>query len=168
MAKKGAVILIVVAIVCVGVGFAVGYVVQAAFNSPGSENDPLVSQSYVETIVGERTATLQTQIEELQTQLAALGGGSAATNTNTNNSSGINNNASNSNNSNNSTSNDKTVTVTGTSVNVRAEANASSSIVASTVKGDKLTYISTEGDWYKVKLSNGTTGYIASWLATLN
>jgi uncharacterized protein YgiM (DUF1202 family) len=163
MAKKGAVILIVVAIVCVGVGFAVGYVVQAAFNSPGSENDPLVSQSYVETIVGERTATLQTQIEELQTQLDALQGGSAPTNTSTNN-----NNNSSSNSTNNSTSNDKTVTVTGTSVNVRAEANASSSIVASTVKGDKLTYISTEGDWYKVKLSNGTTGYIASWLATLN
>ncbi|MGI5891410.1 MAG: SH3 domain-containing protein [Bacillota bacterium] len=171
MAKKGAVILIVAAIVCGVVGFVVGQVVQAAFNSPGSENDPLVSQSYVETIVGERTAALQTQIEELQNQLNLLQGGPATTttssdNTDKNNSNNDSNNKSEDIDSN--TQSDKTVTVTGNSVNVRSQPNTSASIVSSVAKGDKLTYISKEGDWYKVKMSNGSEGWIASWLATVN
>lgn len=167
MAKTNKIILVIVAVVCIAVGFAVGQVVQASFNSPGSENDPLVSQSYVETIVGERTAALQTQIEELQTQLTALtGGGSTTTAAASSNSSSATTSTTTT--PEQTADSGKTVNVTGNSVNVRSAANTSASVVGQVSKGDKITYIGEDGDWYKVKLSDGTEGYIASWLGTVN
>lgn len=54
MNKGKAVLLILAALVCVSLGFVVGQVVQATGNQPGSENDPLVSQSYVEKVLGRK------------------------------------------------------------------------------------------------------------------
>ncbi|MGI6361668.1 MAG: SH3 domain-containing protein [Bacillota bacterium] len=163
MAKKNTIILVIVAVVSVAAGFAVSQVVQASFFSPGSKDDPFVSQSYVETIVGERTAVLQTQIDELQTQ---LNGGSTKT-SDTGEAGATNaNNEGNSGEANETV--DKTVTITGNSVNVRSEASSSGSVVGKVSSGDKVSLVGQEGDWYKVKLTNGTEGWIASWLGEIN
>jgi len=164
MSKGGITILLIASVVFLAIGFVVGQVVQATVNTPGSEDDPLVSQSYVEKLVGERTATLQTQIEELQAELDGIkspNGATASTNTNTS----TTNTDTNNNTSNTTTS--KTVEITSNSVNLRAEPNTSATILASAAKGDKLTYLATQGDWYKVKLSNGTIAWVYSSLAKL-
>ena len=65
--NKGAVaVLVVTALVFGGVGFVIGQVVNAVTVMPGSSSDPLVSQSYVDDLVGQKTLELQTQLEDLQ------------------------------------------------------------------------------------------------------
>ncbi len=156
MSKGNIITLIVAAVVFLALGFVIGQVVQATVNTPGSEDDPLVSQSYVEKLVGERTAALQTSIEELQSELDALKGGAGSatpTNTNTNTNTGTNTDT---------TVSGKTVVITGNTVNVRAAASTSAERIASATKGTKLTYISTSGDWYEVELADGTHGWVSS------
>ena len=58
------------------------------------------------------------------------------------------------------------VKVTGASVNIRATASTSANIVGSVVKDDVLTYLGTSNNWYNVKLSDGTTGWIRNDLCT--
>lgn len=166
MSKGGITILVIASVVFLAIGFVVGQVVQATVNTPGSEDDPLVSQSYVEKLVGERTATLQTQIEELQAELDSIknpNGTTSSTNTNTNTSTTDTNTNTNT----STTTTAKTVEVTSNSVNLRAEPSTSATILGSAAKGDKLTYVATQGDWYKVKLSNGTIAWVYSSLAKL-
>lgn len=171
--KKGIVLLSLGSLVCLTVGFVLGQVVQAVTAMPGSADDPLVSQSYVEKIVGERTAAIQTQLEELEAQIkGSQNGSSTSNNNNNNNNSTTNNNTSNTNNStsnnnNNSTATTgKTVEITVDSLNVRSGAGTTYSKIGSVKKGDKLTYMETkstsDGNWYKVKLSDGTIGWISA------
>ena len=56
MTKNGVIILIVAAVVFTVVGFFIGQAATALIDPPGSDGDPLVTQSYVEALVGERTA----------------------------------------------------------------------------------------------------------------
>lgn len=51
-------------------------------------------------------------------------------------------------------------TINASSVNIREKANTSSKIVANLGKSVKLGYYEVSGDWYKVKLSDGTFGWI--------
>lgn len=48
------------------------------------------------------------------------------------------------------------------SANVRAEASAKSKVIGWAMKGDKVTILEKSGNWYKVQLKNGKTGYIHS------
>lgn len=57
------------------------------------------------------------------------------------------------------------ITVTGETVNLRSGPGTNFDIVGQARKGDKLGLISAEGDWYKVKTSNGKSAYIAASLA---
>lgn len=61
-----------------------------------------------------------------------------------------------------------TLIVTGSVVNIRASNTTDSAVVAKVKSGDILTYITQKDDWYQVTLSGGQTGWIASWLATVN
>ena len=154
MTKNGVIILIVAAVVFTVVGFFIGQAATALIDPPGSDGDPLVTQSYVEALVGERTAAIQTQLEELQ---AAIAGG------NTGNTGGE---------TNPSTNTPTQVKVTGNSVNLRAAAGTSADRVGTAVKDDILTYLGTEQDsagedWYKVQMSDGTTAYLAAYLGEL-
>ncbi len=89
MNKGKAVLLILAALVCVSLGFVVGQVVQATGNQPGSENNPLVSQSYVEKVLGEKMSVLQTKIDELEAEVNQLkGGGTVSGNSGTDTPSG--------------------------------------------------------------------------------
>ena len=65
-------LLVVAALVFLSLGFVIGQVVQAVDTLPGSNEDPIATQSYVETAVGERLAVLNTKIEELEAEVAAL------------------------------------------------------------------------------------------------
>ncbi|MBQ2698432.1 MAG: SH3 domain-containing protein [Firmicutes bacterium] len=160
MSKGGVTVLIVAAIVFLALGFVLGQVVEAAYEVPGSADDPLVSQSYVEALVGERLAGLQTEVDELRAQVEVLqgntdvGGGDITGGNDNPPVTGGNDD-------------DPTrVKVTGASVNIRATASTSANIVGSVVKDDVLTYLGTSNNWYNVKLSDGTTGWIRNDLCT--
>lgn len=172
MSKNGIIILVVAAVVFTVVGFFIGQAATALIDPPGSDGDPLVTQSYVEALVGERTAAIQTQLEELQ---AAIAGGNTG---NTGNSGGEtdpdenqpNNNGGSE--TNPSTNTPTQVKVTGNSVNLRAAVGTSAERVGTAVKDDVLTYLGTEKDsagedWYKVKMANGATAYMAAYLGQL-
>jgi hypothetical protein len=149
-------LLVVAALVFLSLGFVIGQVVQAVDTLPGSNEDPIATQSYVETAVGERLAVLNTKIEELEAEVAALKGGTTSTNTN-------------------SDDNDTTdvpggntsgtqVEITGNTVNVRASASTTAAKVGSVTKGTKVTLLKESGDWYQIKLADGTIGWVASYL----
>jgi hypothetical protein len=178
-AKGKAALLIIAALVFLVIGFVGGQLAKAVSTLPGDSGDPVATQSYVESTVGERLATLTTRIDELEAELAALKSGTTTNDGNTSNSgdtsnnsgdttnnsgnSGSSGNSSNSSNSGSSTST-STLTITGNTVNVRSGPGTNYSVVASVSKGDKVTLLGTEGDWYKVQVGN-VTGYVASYLA---
>ncbi len=53
----------------------------------------------------------------------------------------------------------KTGTVTASTLNIRAGARVDRAVVAKATSGTKLTILSTLGEWYKIKLSNGLVGW---------
>jgi N-acetylmuramoyl-L-alanine amidase len=54
--------------------------------------------------------------------------------------------------------------VTGQSVYIRSGPSTDFAIVGSATIGDTYSMVETEADWYKIKLHDGSTGWIASWL----
>ena len=157
MNKSSVVILIIAAVVFTGLGFVVGQVMAEGKN-PGSADDPVVSESYVDKLVGDRASALQTQIDEI---MAVLDSNSTTPNTNGNN---------NTDNPDNNTTASQTVSVTADSVNIRASASTSASIVTTVSSGTVLTYLDqssqSDGVWYNVKTSGGSTGWIRSDLCS--
>ena len=165
MSKGGIIVLIVAALVFCGLGFVIGQVVQASGATAGSESDPVVTQSYVDKLVGRQVSALQAEIDEIN---ALLRGGTVP-----NNSGNSNANSGNQQSSGSPTpaaSSPSSVKVTSDAVNIRAEASTDSSVLGSASNGDVLAYLGTtsgsDGSWYNVRMANGTTGYIASWLCS--
>ena len=176
--KKGMILLSLGSLVCLTVGFVLGQVVQAVTAMPGSADDPLVSQSYVEKIVGERTAAIQTQLDELKASVN--NGGSTTTTPNnggttTPNNGGTttpNNGGNTTTPNNNTTTTTKTITISAESLNVRGGAGTTYAKVGSVKKGEKYnlleTKAGTDGNWYKIKLSDGKEGWISAQYAKVN
>jgi N-acetylmuramoyl-L-alanine amidase len=52
--------------------------------------------------------------------------------------------------------------------NIRKKPNTLSTILTRANEGDSFEAISFENDWYKVKLQNGQTGYVAGWVVAEN
>ncbi len=160
-AKGKAALVIIAALIFIVVGFVFGQLAKALNTLPGDADDPVATQSYVESTVGERIATLTTRIEELEAELAALKGSGVTAPTTPNNPTPTT--------PNNPTvttpsTQTGTLTVTGNSVNVRSGPGTNYDIVASVVKGDTVTKLGVEGEWYRIKTGN-ITGYIANYLA---
>ncbi|HIU10138.1 MAG TPA: SH3 domain-containing protein [Candidatus Avidehalobacter gallistercoris] len=153
-AKGKAAILIIAALIFVVIGFVCGQMAKALNTLPGNADDPVATQSYVETTVGERLADLATRIEELEAEVATLKGGSAAANPGTTTDPGTTTSP-------NTSTTNTTLTITGSTVNVRSGPGTDYAKVASVSKGDKVTNLGAEGDWYKVQVGN-VTGYISS------
>ena len=155
MNKSSVIILIIAAVVFAGLGFVVGQVMAAGSN-PGSADDPVVSESYVDKLVGDRASALQTQIDDI---MAILDGGSNPPD-----------NGDEPDDPDNSTTDSQTVTVTGDSVNIRATASTSASVVTTVSSGTVLNYLGqssqSDGVWYNVKTSGGATGWIRSDLCS--
>ena len=164
MSKGGIIVLIVAALVFCGLGFVIGQVVQASGSVAGSENDPVVTQSYVDKLVGKQVSALQAEIDEIN---AALKGNTtpSAPGSDTDK---TDNQSGNSGNNNNSKA--SSVKVTSDAVNIRASASTEATVVGTASEGDVLAYLgstsASDGTWYNVKMADGTTGYIASWLCS--
>lgn len=58
----------------------------------------------------------------------------------------------------------ETITVQTNGTNIRTQASTSSEVASRANAGDQLTVIAKQNDWYQVALSNGGTGFIASWV----
>lgn len=158
---------IIGALICCVVGFVGGQLSSALTTLPGDADDPVVTQSYVETQLGERLATLTTRIEELEAEVASLKG--TATPSTTTPSNGTTTTPSTSTNTNTNTNTNATtsttLTITGNTLRVRTGPGTSYDVVTSLAKGDKVTKLGVEGDWYRIQTSDGKTGYISSQYA---
>lgn len=160
--------------------FAVG---QGA--EPGSDQDPIVSKSYVDAAITQLAAKVQLLLEQndtlknqnaqlttrvtaqekavkaLQDELRTVKSGTAA-GTGTSGSNG-----------NTGSSTTKPPASIGTGIvnvavlNVRAQPTTSSAVVIKTVKNNTLTLISKNGDWYKVTTQNGSSGYVMAKFVTV-
>ena len=62
----------------------------------------------------------------------------------------------------------KTGTVTADSLRIRTSPNTGGEIIAYYSSGDKVTVLSTINGWYKVRLSNGETGFVSSQYISLD
>ncbi len=152
--NKGKIVLIIVAIlVCVTIGFVAGQVVQAMTTLPGSSDDPVATESYVETTIGERLATLSTKVDELEAEVASLRGGSTDGTSTTDSNDG------------DTAATGETLTITGNNVNLRSAASTNGDVIATLSEGTEVTQIGEEGDWYQVRTSDGQTGYVSSTYA---
>lgn len=60
------------------------------------------------------------------------------------------------------------VTVGSSSVNIRTSPSTDAEVLTSANPGESFTYLGSEGDWYEIQLDNDTTGYIASWVVSLD
>ena len=139
-------------------GFTLGQVATALNTLPGDADDPVATQSYVEATVGERIAAMTTRIEELEAELASLKGSGVTTPTTTTPPTTTTNPTT------TTTNQTGTLTITGNSVNVRSGPGTNYDIVASVVKGDTVTKLGVDGEWYRIQ-TGSVTGYIANYLA---
>ncbi|MFA4886034.1 MAG: SH3 domain-containing protein, partial [Desulfotomaculaceae bacterium] len=57
--------------------------------------------------------------------------------------------------------------VSGNSVNIRSGPDTSYSIIAQAGLGDRLPVLDKSGDWYKISLSSGASGWVAGWLVAV-
>lgn len=146
-------LLVIAAVICITVGFISGQLVKAMSTLPGDADDPVATQSYVETTVGERLAVLTTRIEELEAELSTLKGGTATPGATTTPDPGTNDPG--------TTTTAKTGTITGSTVNVRSGPGTDYSKVGSVAKGDTVKILGTEGDWYRISIGN-VTGYVSA------
>lgn len=61
-------------------------------------------------------------------------------------------------------SENQSVTVTATGVHIRSGPGTNHSIIGYTTTGDTYSLMESAGDWHKVKLGDGLSGWIAGWL----
>lgn len=151
---------------------------------PGSDQDPIVSKSYVDAAVTQLTAKIQLLLEqndalknqnaqlttrvatqeqavkvmqeELKTVKTGIKTGSAATG---------------------STGTGSTTTKPPVSIgkatvnvvvlNVRSQPNTTSSIVAKIALNETVTLVSKSGDWYKITTAKGASGFVMAKLVTV-
>jgi N-acetylmuramoyl-L-alanine amidase len=64
-----------------------------------------------------------------------------------------------------SSSGQGTITVTGSIVNVRQQNRIDAPVVTKVNAGERLVVLGKQGDWYQVRLADGSSGWIADWLA---
>jgi N-acetylmuramoyl-L-alanine amidase len=62
----------------------------------------------------------------------------------------------------------QTVTVLHNGTNIRKGASVHTAVVQRASQGDTFKVNSLSGEWYQITLANGSTGYIAGWLVSLN
>lgn len=161
-AKGTVALMIIAALICLVIGFIGGQFAKALNTLPGDADDPVVTQSYVETTLGERLATLTTRIEELEAEVASLKGTATPTTTTPSTTTPSTTPST----TTPSTSNTSTtLTITGNTLRVRTGPGTNYEVVTSLAKGDKVTKLGVEGEWYRIQTSDGKTGYISSQYA---
>ncbi|OIK17009.1 hypothetical protein BIV60_01660 [Bacillus sp. MUM 116] len=61
-----------------------------------------------------------------------------------------------------------TVTIVNSGTNIRKGPNVQSDVLQRANKGDSFAVKRVENDWYAIKLTNGSIGYVAGWLVSIN
>jgi len=62
----------------------------------------------------------------------------------------------------------KTVTVTQPNTKLRIDPDQNGRVIKSVKVGKQFDYLSKDGKWYKVRDSDGSVGYVASWVVTIS
>jgi hypothetical protein len=148
---------------------------------PGSDQDPIVSKSYVDAAVNQLAARVQLLLEQndsLKNQNAQLttrveaqeqalkslqeavksGGGASGTKGDTGSTGGT---------AANPTASAGQCVVNVPVLNIRTQPNTTSDIVMQVVKNEMLNIVSSSGGWYKITTSAGTSGYVLGRLVTV-
>ena len=60
------------------------------------------------------------------------------------------------------------VTILNNGTNIRKQATTNSSVVYRASKGEQFEIVEQSGDWYEIKLDNGSTGFVAGWIISIN
>lgn len=63
---------------------------------------------------------------------------------------------------------DSSLTIIHDGSNIRKSANTQSEVVHRANQGEIFDIISIQNDWYEIRLANGTSGYIAGWIVSVN
>jgi len=162
--------------------------------APGTEGDPLVTQSYADKTINEKVASLEAEVEALTLKVQVLENdltelyamvnktptgnttgstgtsGTSGTSGSGSGSSGTSTGGTSSGSSSVSADNiGKTASISKDNnvVNLRKSANTSSEIVRKLTQADTFTITKVDKDWYQVQLPDGTTGWVAGWLVTV-
>lgn len=167
---------IVTAVLIIMLAISMGINIVAAVTQnaePGSEQDPIVSKSYVDAAISQMTTKIQSLLEQidtlktqyirqentikaLQAELNAVKTGTPGTSQQVAPESGG--------------SGSETLgtgVIKAAVVNLRAKPTTSSAIVGKLLLNNQVTLISKTGNWYQVKTSAGKTGYIREDLLTV-
>jgi|LSQX01.2.fsa_nt_gb uncharacterized protein YgiM (DUF1202 family) len=149
---------------------------------PGSDQDPIVSKSYVDATFNELSTQMQKLLEQnealntklanhektikaLQEEVKALKSGTAVVNPGTTPGGGTGTTQ--------PPANQNPPDTLGTAVvnvavlNLRAKPTTSSAILGKLLKNETVTLVSKSGDWYKITTSKGKTGYVLGTLVTV-
>ena len=155
-------------------GFVIENSIAAGGGQPGSQQDPLVSESYVTQALQERTTVLETQILELEQQVTSLvsvvetlerqagrtGSGQSSPAQQTGQGSSA---AQTGNTSGGTVAREMVVTVTNdTGVNVRSGPSTDFDVISSLTNGTRVNVISESSGWYEVNLDGNKTGWVRS------
>lgn len=178
MTKRAVIAAALVVLVALFGGFWTGRMVQADVASPadpGSTQDPLVTQSYVDAQLRSQVQTLQNQVTALQNRIAVLEtklasgsqpsnpvvtpGTSSGTGTNTGTGTGTVTPG---------TSAKKVYTKPGVpKANVRSGPGTSYPIVTKLNPGEPAQYVSERNGWYCIKTKNGKAGWVSKDVVVL-
>lgn len=144
---------------------------------PGSSQDPLVTQSYVDTQMKAQVQALQDQITAMQNQISALQNRVAALEAKVAGMPQTSTSAVTPGTGTSSTTTTTTPSTTGskkvyvkpglTRVNVRMGPGLSYSIIGKLNQGEAAQLVTTRSGWYCVKLPNGKAGWISQTVAVL-
>lgn len=151
---------------------------------PGSDQDPIVSKSYVDAAVNQLSSKVQSLLDEIgklktqNTQMAAemtalkaelktvkagtAGSGSAGSGT-----SGSDGSTGTSGGTSTAPTTLGTGVIKPAVVNLRAQPNTTSTIMGKLLQNNTVTLISKTGNWYQVKTAGGKTGYVREDLLTV-
>jgi len=179
-------IVLIGAVLSIIVGFTLGKAVIADSPEPGSQADPVVSQSYADKAIQERVTELEKEVAELQVQALALqdtvntlqGKVGNSTTTTTTRPQPTNSNEEN----NKPTPTEPTkpaepttpsntdvvgktyVIRTQNYINLRSAPTEDANVLKQVKKENTMVVQKVENQWYNVKLDDGTIGWVASWV----
>lgn len=173
--KFRAFIALSIVMLVVSIGFNISQAIANSTAEPGSDQDPLISRSYVDQAVGQLTQKLQElqgQLEQMKKDNEALvqtlNTQDAAIKALQEDLKAVKNQAAGTPASSTSTatpSNDGAAatlkgTVTASALNVRAQASTSSAIVAKAYKGEVVTVVTKGAVWSSIKTAKGVAGFV--------
>lgn len=151
---------------------------------PGSDQDPIVSKSYVDAAIAQLTTKIQLLTDQNNTLTARLSAQEQAILALQTDFNKVMTGASTPSKSGTGTGNTGNTGSTGTKppattpttlgkavvntavLNLRSQPNTTSSIITKLVKGETVTLVSKSGDWYKITTSKGKTGYVMAKFVT--